>query len=412
MGLIDTIKRLWSRSPENPSTPLYSLDTDIYYDPTVQVVTKRGAMQVSTVWRCVNLIAGTIASLPCVTYRQNGERREVARTHPAYKLLHDEPNPAMTAFTFWEFVSASLLLDGNAYALVRWYNNGFPAQIIPLRPESVEILDVDGKLAYRFSLSPGGEQEVVFARDILHIPGLGFDGVKGMSVISAVCTQAVGLSMALDSTMGSIAGKGIRASGVVEVDAALSPEALKRLRSQFDSAHGGPQNAGRTVFLDKGMSWKPMQINPVDAQLLEQRRFQVADICRIFGVPPHMVGETDKTTSWGSGIEQLTIAFVQYTIRPWLERIEQEVNRKLFTGQYYAEFNLDGLLRGDTKTRAEYYASGIQNGWITPNEVRKLENLDPHEGGDDLFLQTNMMRLKDITAQNGSDQNDRPEDAE
>jgi HK97 family phage portal protein len=221
---------------------------------------------------------------------------------------------------------------------------------------------------------------------MIHVPGFGFDGVKGISPIAAVGKQAIGLGLALEEFQGRFTQASARGSGVVEVDKALSPDGLQNLRTAFERLYSGVDKSGKTVFLDKGMTWKSMQIDPSDAQTLETRRYQVSDIARVFGVPLHLLGETEKATSWGSGIEQQTIAFVEYVIRPWLVSIEQEFNRKLFRLPYYCEFELAGLLRGDSKARADYYSKGINNAFLTPNEARRAENKPPVEGGDRLFL--------------------------
>ena len=187
-----------------------------------------------------------------------------------------------------------------------------------------------------------------------------------------------------------------RGSGVVEIDKALSDTGLQNLRNAFERLYSGVEKSGKTVFLDKGMSWKSMQIDPNDAQTLETRRYQVSDIARVFGVPLHLLGETDKATSWGSGIEQQTIAFVEYVIRPWLVSIEQEFNRKLFRLPYYCEFELAGMLRGDSKARSDYYSKGINNGFLTPNEARRAENKPPKEGGDRLYLNSAALPLDTV----------------
>lgn len=398
--MFDWFRKILNASPENPSTDLARPETWLFEalgggaSDSGVYVSKRSAMQVSAVFRCVSILADTIASLPLVVYeRKNGEKVP-APNHPAHKLLHDAPNEAMTSFTWREHLLASLLLDGDAFSPILWAGNGYPLEFAYVGSDRCEVLrTTGGGLAYRVT-DLSGVQHLVPAGDMIHVPGLGFDGLRGMSVISSVARQSVGLALAMDGQLAKLHANGARPSGVVEVTQGLNPEAFKRLKAEFDSMHSGVSNAGKTVYLDKGMTWKPATINPVDAQTLETRRFQVADIARIFGVPPHMIGETDKSTSWGSGIEQMTIGFVQYSIRPWLVRIEQELNRKLFGRNYFCEFNLEGLLRGDSKTRAEFYASGIQNGWMKPNEARKLENLPPDPSGDKLYANGTLQPLE------------------
>lgn len=400
--MLNWLRKLLNASPENPSTNLANPADWLVdwmggggFSDAGLLVSKRSAMQVTAVFRCVSILANTVASLPLVVYRRTADGKEPWPAHPAYKLLHDTPNDRMTSMTFRELLMVSLLLDGNGYAPIRWAGNGYPTEIVISLPERTEVfLTESGRLAYRITDESGG-QSVVTASNMIHVPGIGFDGLKGMSVISAVARQSVGLALAMDGSLSRLHANGARPSGAVEAEAALSADAFKRLKAQFDALYSGVANAGKTVFLDKGMKFNPIQINPVDAQTLESRRFQVTDIARIFGVPPHMIGETDKATSWGTGIEQMTIGFVQYSLRPWLVRIEQELNRKLFGREFFCEFNLDGLLRGDSKTRAEFYASGIQNGWIKPNEARKLENLPPEPGtGDKLYANGTLQPLE------------------
>lgn len=400
--MFDWLRKLFGASPENPSTSLGNPNEWLVewmggggFADSGMLVDKRSSMQVTAVFRCVSILAGTVASLPLMVYRRTDTGKELAANHPAYRLLHDAPNDRMTSMTFRELLMVSLLLDGNAYAPIRWAGNGYPVEMAFALPERTEVFLTESKrLAYRVA-DEDGSRSVVTAPNMLHIPGLGFDGIKGMSVISAVARQSVGLALAMDGSLSRLHANGARPSGAVESDAGLTPDAFKRLKSQFDNLYSGVANAGKTVFLDKGMKFSPIQINPVDAQTLESRRFQVTDIARIFGVPPHMIGETDKATSWGTGIEQMTIGFVQYSLRPWLVRIEQELNRKLFGRGFFCEFNLDGLLRGDSKTRAEFYASGIQNGWMKPNEARGLENLPPEPGtGDKLYANGTLQPLE------------------
>lgn len=402
MSLLSKIKSIFAASPENPNTSLADPDEWLFeafgggFSDSGANVSKRSAMQASAVFRSVSILADTVASLPLHVYQRTKDGKEIAAGHPTYGLLHDAPNEVMTSFTFYELLMASLLLDGNGYAAIKWGGNGFPREIVPVLPERCEVLTTtSGRLAYRV-FDVNGDSSVVTASNMLHIPGLGFDGIKGLSVISAVARQSVGLALTMDKSVAKTHSNGVNPSGSVESDNGLSPDAFKRLKSEFNKLYSGADNAGNVVFLDRGIKFNPIQINPQDAQTLESRRYQVADIARIFGVPPHMIGETDKSTTWGSGIEQMTIGFVRYSLRPWLVRIEKELNRKLAFGPgYFCEFSLDGLLRGDSKARGEFYASGIQNGWLKPNEARRFENLPPDEAGDRLYANGTIQPLKE-----------------
>jgi HK97 family phage portal protein len=248
----------------------------------------------------------------------------------------------------------------------------------------------------------GGGVEYVDQDDMLHIPGLGFDGVRGLSVI-ANTRQAIGLSLAMEEGMARMHSNGVRPSGVVKAADGYGQDpvnALRRIKGQFEQAYAGLSNTAKTIFLDKGMEWTPMQINPVDAETLQQRRYQVADICRAFGVPPHLAGETDKSTSWGSGIEQQTLGFLTFGMQRWLTRIEAEFNRKLFAKTlFYAEFERDALLAMDAKSRGEYLSQLIQNGVITPAHAAKLGNFPHRPEADKLFINSACVPLESAGAQ-------------
>lgn len=407
-GALDDGRRVIAASPENPSTSLsnpadwlidWMTGGQTYAGPPVNELT---AVRATTVFRCISIIANTIASLPFNVYKRTTEGRESAPTHPLQRILHDQPNRITTSYTFRQLLTGGLLTNGNGYAVIGRNNAGRILDLLQLQPSEVDV-DRKGsqanlRLAYRINID--GKQFEPSQDQMIHVPGFGFDGVKGISVISAVGKQSIGLALALEEFQGRFISSSARPSGVVEIDKALSPEGLANLRQAFERLYSGVEKSGKTVFLDRGMKWSSMQINPDDAQTLESRRYQVADIARIFGVPLHLLGETEKATSWGSGIEQQTIAFVEYVIRPWLVSIEQEFNRKLFRAPYYCEFNLAGLLRGDSKARSEFYSKGINNAYLTPNEARKAENLPPKEGGDRLFLNSASLPLDSVDERN------------
>lgn len=387
-------RRILAASPENPSTPL-SNPAQWLYDafgasgtvagPAVNELT---AIRATTVFRCISIIANTIASLPFNVYKRTAEGREGASQHPNYKLIHDQPNDITSSYTFRQIITTGLLTNGNGFGVIGRNAGGRILDLLQVPPQDVEVARAGGPGSYRleYRVHLDGKPFDVAQKDILHVPGLGFDGVRGLSVIAAVGRQAISLDLALEEFQARLMSASMRPSGVVEVDKSLSPEALDNLRAAFKRLYSGVEKAGSTVFLDRGMKFSAMQISPEDAQTLENRHFQVADIARIYGVPLHLLGETDKATSWGSGIEQQQIAFVEYVIRPWLVSIEQEFNRKLFKAPYFCEFSLQGILRGDSKARSAFYSSGINNGWLKPNEARRLENLGAEDGGDQLFI--------------------------
>ena len=350
------------------------------------VVNEVSAMRVTAVYACVRLIAGAIASLPLAVYRRTGEGRERVR-NDLWWLLNEQPCPAVSAAVFWEYLLAQLLLSGDALTEIERGRGGAIRGLIPLDSRAVVIRKVDGRLRYEFCRDGewlGRDQD-----DVLHIPGFGFDGTRGMSVIRHAAREAIGLALAAEAFSSRFFASGAHPDVALKVPGKMTQEQIDNLRRIWASKYGGAHNASLPIVLTEGTDLKEVTLSAQDSQLIEARRFQVADIARAFGVPPHMVGETDKSTSWGSGIEQQGIGFVQYTLAPHLNRIEQEINRKCFrTERLFVEFNVEGLLRGDSKARAEYYTralGGTQNpAWMTPNEIRQLENLPPLAGGDHL----------------------------
>jgi len=349
-------------------------------------VNEASAMRVTAVYACVRLIAGAIASLPLAVYRRTDDGRERVR-NDLWWLLNEQPCPTVSAAVFWEYLLAQMLLSGDALAEIERGRGGAIRGLIPLDSRAVGIRNVSGRLRYEFFRDGqwlGRDQD-----DILHIPGFGFDGTRGMSVIRHAAREAIGLALAAEAFSSRFFASGAHPDVALKVPGKMTQEQIDNLRRIWASKYGGAHNASLPIVLTEGTDLKEVTLSAQDSQLIEARRFQVADIARAFGVPPHMVGETDKSTSWGSGIEQQGIGFVQYTLAPHLNRIEQEINRKCFrTERLFVEFNVEGLLRGDSKARAEYYTralGGTQNpAWMTPNEIRQLENLPPLAGGDHL----------------------------
>ena len=359
----------------------------------------------ATAWACVNLLAGTIASLPLMVYRQKGGQREVAADHRLYRVLHDSPNADQTALDFWEFICASLELQGDGFSEIeRAADGGVIALDVPIPAELVQRRRLSsGEIEYEWSAN--GRTRKAPQDRMLHIRGFGGNPLGGLSTLS-FGRQTFGMAHAIERAASETFRNGVRPSGLLTTEAKLDKAQRIELEDLLQERFVGSMNAGRPMLLDRSMDWKQLTINPEDAQMLESRAFSVEEICRFFGVPPFMVGHTEKSTSWGTGIEQQTLGFVKFTLRRRLKRIEQALMKQLLTPADRAqgitiEFNLEGLLRGDSKTRAEFYASGLQNGWRTINEVRELENLPPVEGGDVPRMQMQNVPITEATGLTG-----------
>ena len=371
-------------------------------------ITVSTAMQVSTVYACVRVISETIASLPLHVYESTDAGSVKAVEHPLYRLLHDEPNPEMTSFVLREVMLAHLLLWGNSYCQIIRSGRNRILGLYPLLPDHMAVdRDSSGTLTYTYTTSDGKIVRLE-PEEVLHIPGLGFDGVMGYSPI-ALEKAAVGLAIATEEFGSKFFANGARPSGILtHPNTAKDPKAL---RESWNAAYGGSSNANRVAVIEEGMHYEPISIPNNDAQYLETRKFQVSEICRIFRVPPHLVGDLEHATF--SNIEHQSISFAVHTIRPWLSRIEQSLNRALFTdkekGHFYAQFNLDGLMRGDYKSRMEGYAIGRQNGWMSANDIRELENMNPiadEDGGNTYLVNGNMIPIKP-TMKAGAAENDK-----
>ncbi len=359
-----------------------------------KAVTERSAMQMTAVYSCVRILSEAVAGLPLHLYRYNDSgSKEKAVDHPLYRLLHDEPNPEMSSFVFRETLMTHLLLWGNAYAQIIRNGKGEIISLYPLMPNKMTVeRDESGHLYYSYQRSNDeaiGESGRVILKpsDVLHIPGLGFDGLVGYSPI-AMAKNAIGLAIATEEYGAKFFANGAAPSGVLEHPGTLKDPS--KIREAWQSQFGGSQNSGKVAVLEEGMKYTPISISPEQAQFLETRKFQINEIARIFRVPPHMVGDLEKSSF--SNIEQQSLEFVKYTLDPWVVRWEQSIMRSLLSptekSEYFVKFNLEGLLRGDYQSRMNGYAIGRQNGWMSANDIRELENLDliPDEDGGNLYL--------------------------
>lgn len=373
-----------------------------------KTVTERSAMQMTAVYSCVRILSEAVAGLPLHLYKYTDSGgKAMALDHPLYHLLHDEPNPEMSSFVFRETLMTHLLLWGNAYAQIIRNGKNEIVALYPLMPNKMSVdRDESGHLYYTYYR---GSDEAIknkeFAvtlppSDVLHIPGLGFDGLVGYSPI-AMAKNAIGMAIACEEYGAKFFANGAAPGGVLEHPGTIKDP--QRVRESWQSTFGGSGNANKIAVLEEGMKYTPIGISPEQAQFLETRKFQINEIARIFRVPPHMVGDLEKSSF--SNIEQQSLEFVKYTLDPWVIRWEQSIQRSLLSAdeksRYFVKFNLEGLLRGDYQSRMNGYAIGRQNGWMSANDIRELENLDriPEEDGGDLYLiNGNMLPLKNAGA--------------
>ncbi|HEL0548239.1 TPA: phage portal protein [Streptococcus equi subsp. zooepidemicus] len=371
-------------------------------------VNERTSMQMTAVYSCVRILSEAVASLPLNVYRytDNGGK-EKAIDHSLFHLLHDEPNPEMSSFIFRETLMTHLLLWGNAYAQIIRNGKGEVIALYPLMPDRMSVdRDKNGQLYYKYTKNnddaPTMESGSVYLSpsDVLHIPGLGFDGLVGYSPI-AMAKNAIGLAIAAEEYGSKFYANGAAPSGILEHPGTLKDPA--RVRDSWNATFGGSSNSNKVAVLEEGMKYTPISIAPNEAQFLETRKFQINEIARIFRVPPHMVGDLEKSSF--SNIEQQSLEFVKYTLDPWVIRWEQALYRTLLTEEekktVFFKFNVEGLLRGDYASRMNGYATARQNGWMSANDIRELENLDriPAELGGDLYLVNgNMLPLNSAGA--------------
>lgn len=397
-------------SRDKPRNSLNGSRYRFLFGPTTagKAVNENTAMQMTAVYSCVRILSEAIASLPLSVYHYNDSGgKEKDLQHPLYKLLHDEPNAEMTSFVFRETLMGHLLLWGNAYAQIIRNGKGEIIGLYPLMPNKMTVdRDENGRLFYQYQRSsedaPSMKGSAVILRpsDVLHIPGLGFDGLVGYSPI-AMAKNAIGLAIATEEYGAKFFANGAAPGGVLEHPGTIKDP--QKVKESWNSAYQGSGNAHKVAVLEEGMKYQSIGISPEQAQFLETRKFQINEIARIFRVPPHMLADLEKSSF--SNIEQQSLEFVKYTLDPWVVRWEQAMCRALLTDeekpQYFIKFNVDGLLRGDYQSRMNGYATARQNGWMSANDIRELENLDriPADMGGDLYLINGAMtKLQDAGA--------------
>ena len=372
-------------------------------------VNERTAMQTTAVYACVRILAEAVASLPLHVYEyQDDGGKKLVHDHPLYYLLHDEPNPEMTSFVFRETLMSHLLIWGNAYAQIIRDGAGRVLGLYPLLPDKMDVQRDDrGNIYYVYSRN--SDENPMFkeygdirlkAEDVLHIPGLGFDGLIGYSPI-AMAKNAVGMTLACEEYGASFFANGANPGGVLEHPGVLKDPS--KVRESWNSVYRGVNNAHKIAVLEEGMKYQQIGIPPEEAQFLETRKFQINEIARLYRIPPHMVGDLDKSSF--SNIEQQSLEFVKYTLDPWVIRWEQSLQRSLLLpgekGKYFIKLNVDGLLRGDYQSRMNGYAVGRQNGWFSANDIREMENMNPipdEQGGNLYLINAAMTKLEDAGA--------------
>ena len=386
-------------------------------------VNERTAMQTTAVYACVRILAEAVASLPLHVYEYKDDGgKKLVHDHPLYYLLHDEPNPEMTSFVFRETLMSHLLIWGNAYAQIIRDGAGRVLGLYPLLPDKMDVQRDDrGNIYYVYSRN--SDENPMFkeygnirlkAEDVLHIPGLGFDGLIGYSPI-AMAKNAVGMTLACEEYGASFFANGANPGGVLEHPGVLKDPS--KVRESWNSVYRGVNNAHKIAVLEEGMKYQQIGIPPEEAQFLETRKFQINEIARLYRIPPHMVGDLDKSSF--SNIEQQSLEFVKYTLDPWVIRWEQSLQRSLLLpgekGKYFIKLNVDGLLRGDYQSRMNGYAVGRQNGWFSANDIREMENLNPipdEEGGNLYLINGAMTKLADAGAFAETKQTQEPEEQE
>jgi len=362
-------------------------------------LSNQSALQVSAYFAAVSLLAQTVGQLPLILYERLDPRgKQRAQNHQLYHILHSEPNPYMSAYTFKETLEGHLASWGNAYAEIEWdlssgWDNRTVESLWPLRPDRMEVMWDKGAIVYQYTML-SGEQFKLKPEQVLHIPGFGFDGLVGYDPLT-IAREPLGLAKGMEEFGARFFANGSALNGVLQHPGPqrLSKEATELMRTSWEGMHKGLTNSHRIAILQEGVTYKEVGIAPENAQFLESRKFQVAEIARIMHVPLHMLGDLERSTN--NNIEEQALEFVQYTMMPWLVRWEQEVTRKLLPESqrkvYFAEFLVDGLLRGNSQARGDYYTKLFQIGALSPNDAREKENLNPVEGGDEYYVPLNMM---------------------
>ncbi|WEI17139.1 phage portal protein [Acinetobacter proteolyticus] len=363
-------------------------------------VTVDSALQLSAVFSCVRLVSETVSTLPLKLYKYNSDgSSSLAKEHPLYSVLCSSPNYEMTQSRFLLFIVASIVLWGNSYTeIVRSPITKRIISLDPLLPQNMQVLRNKENGALQYFYTEGGVRREISEKDIMHIRGFGIDGVMGVYIIGKG-RETFGTAMSAEQTAGKFFENGLQSSGFLSTEGKVTPEQRAQLKKSVETFMGS-KNAGKVMVLENGYTYNGITMNPEAAQMLETRSFEIEEICRWFRVPPFMIGHLDKQSSWASSAEAQDLQFLKYSLRPLLVNIEQEISRCLIgrseKDTFYVSFNIEGLLRADSKTRSEYYASAANNGWMSRNEIRQKENLPPIPGGDIYTIQSALIPLDKV----------------
>lgn len=364
-----------------------------------KVVTADKALALSAVWACVRLLSESVSTLPLKIYqRQEDGSRKAAQSHPAYQVLCRRPNSEMTPSRFMLMVVASICLRGNAFVEKKMIGNKL-VSLVPLLPQNMVVKRLDtGQLEYTYTEKTG--KRVIPVKNMMHIRGFGMDGVCGMMPVM-VGRDVFGAALATEESAAKFFENGIQSAGFFSTEKVLTADQRRRLRENLTRFQGS-RNAGKMMILEDALKFNGITMEPEAAQMLESRAFSTDEICRWFRVPPFMVGHTTKQSSWASSVEGMNLLFLTNTLRPLLVNIEQEIARCLLDSNedLFAEFSVEGLLRADSAGRAAYYTTALQNGWMSRNDVRRLENMPPIEGGEIYTVQLNLTPLEDLKQNN------------